>query len=349
MLELSTKLSRRVEFRPGKQKEFLELVRNKLEIKNKYLAKLIGVSTKTLNDWKRGKYCMAFDSLKFLCKKAGITIPVDIKTKDRFWYVSMGAKTGWIAVYKKYGYLGGDPEKRKKKWYEWWEKEGQFKKHPIINVPAPVKLPARSRELAEFIGILLGDGGITRRQITITLHRIDDKKYAQYVQNLIDSLFELKPSLYARRKENVINITVSRSRLVRFFVKMGLHIGSKVRNQTDIPTWIKKSNNFSTTCLKGLFDTDGCLYIDKHRIKDRVYLNAGMNFTNRSLPILSFFKMNLEKLGYHPTQRTNFSIFLRKEAEIIRYFKEIGSANSKYWEKLNKFLKNKYGEVPKWS
>ena len=74
-----------------------------------------------------------------------------------------------------------------------------------------------------------------------------------------------------------------------------------------------------------------------------------MNFTNRSLPILNFFKDNLIKLGFHPRQKTPFSIFLRIENEINRYFKEIGSSNPKHFSKFKKYFENKFGEVPKWT
>ena len=87
----------------------------------------------------------------------------------------------------------------------------------------------------------------------------------------------------------------------------------------------------------------------KHLYKNKQYLNCGMNFTNRSLPILYFFKNKLEKFNFHPTQKTKFSIFLRREKEIIQYFQKIGSSNPKHLKKFKNYFKNKYGEVPKWS
>ena len=72
-----------------------------------------------------------------------------------------------------------------------------------------------------------------------------------------------------------------------------------------------------------------------------------MNFTNRSLPVLSFFKTKLKQLGFHPTHNTKFSIFLRKENEIIKYFQMIGSSNLKHLYKYKQYFKNKFGGVPK--
>ena len=73
-----------------------------------------------------------------------------------------------------------------------------------------------------------------------------------------------------------------------------------------------------------------------------------MAFTNRLLPILLFFKSALEKLGFHPTQNTKFKVSLRKEKEILDYFKKIGSSNPKHLNKFYEYFQEKYGEVPKW-
>lgn len=326
----------RAVFTPGKQKEFLCQVREKTSLSWLDFAKKFQVHQRTLADWKNEKYSLPLDTLKKICHETRMAIPDWIEIKGRFWYVNNAAKIGGIAMYKKYGRVGGDPGYRKKCWREWWKKEGRYRKDLITAVTKPIKKPALSLELAEFIGILLGDGGITRTQVTITLNRHDDKEYINYVKNLLVKLFEVIPSIYEWQGESVTGIVVSRTELVNFLVKNGLKIGGKVRQQVGIPHWIKESDSYSRACLRGLFDTDGCFYIDRHKYKDKIYLNAGMNFTNRSLPILKFFKGCLERSGFHPTQNTKFHISLRREKEIIRYFHKIRSSNAKHIDKFER-------------
>ena len=122
-----------------------------------------------------------------------------------------------------------------------------------------------------------------------------------------------------------------------------------MKKQIGIPKWINKNTDYKKFCLRGLFDTDGCFFVDRHHIKDAIYCNGGVNFVNRSLPILAFFKNTLEYFGFHPKQTTKFSIFLRKEKEVLRFFKEIGTSNSKHLKRFIEYYKNKYGRVPKWS
>ena len=80
-------------------------------------------------------------------------------------------------------------------------------------------LPKKSNRLAEFVGILLGDGSITKNQISITLNRIVDSEFSFYVKHLVDNLFSVKSSVYERKKESVLNIVVSRIKIVKFLVK----------------------------------------------------------------------------------------------------------------------------------
>ena len=345
MAELSTKkYSKRVIFPSGKQRVFLEQVSKRFSLKK--LASLSGVSVRSLTDWKREKFSISLFALRKICRELNISLPRDIRIESSFWYTQIGSHKGGVAVYKKYGSVGGDVEYRKQKWREWWNNTGKFKEC-FIGSRLKTYFPLKSSRLAEFVGILLGDGGITKRQISITLHKYDDQDFSIYVKSLIKQLFHVTPSLYKRRGENIVSIVVSRSELVQWLNSIGLLTGSKVKQQVDIPIWIKESASFTKACIRGLFDTDGCFYVDKHPYRKKVYENCCMNFTNRSLPILSFFKRGLDQLGFHPTQRTKFSIFLRKEKEILKYFQIIGTSNKKHCKKFQNYFKNKHGEVPK--
>lgn len=335
-------------FPAGEQSKFLDRIQSKLELSSNEISSIVGVHSRTFRDWKREIYSMSLAAAEKLSKKSGIIIPRSIKIKDPFWHAQEAGKLGWSAVIKKYGEFGCNSEYRKLKWREWWEKNGKFNKNEYFLVKN-INYPKESDELAEFIGIILGDGGISKRQVSITLNKIDDLEFSFYVKKLFDKLFAVNASVCPRKNASILNIIVSRTKLVNFLCKMGLKIGSKVRQQTGIPKWIKKSESFTKFCMRGLLDTDGCFYIDKHKYKDKIYLNCGINFTNRSLPILNFFKNNLIKFSYHPTQKTKFGIFLRREEEIIKYFEEIGSSNPKHLNKFKEYSNNKFGEVPKWT
>lgn len=304
------------------------------------LSRAFGVSSRTIRDWRNAKANIPGQFLEFL-KLHGVAVPKYDRVFDEYTLKSKAGKLGAKIRYEMYG-NPGTPEGRKK---------GGLKGIKTMTdkgiryfLPRDVIFPTYSEELAEFIGILLGDGGINERQISITLHKKNDWAYAQYVHGLIKRLFSVDSSIIPKRNENVVTILVSRVKIIQFLNKMGLPKGNKVKNQIAVPLWILESLNFRKACVRGLLDTDGCFYVDRHLTKGTLYSHCGMNFSNRSLPLLSFFMETLEQMGLHPTRNTRFSVFLRREGDIVAYAEEVGFANPKHLEKYQKFF---LGRVPK--
>ena len=299
------------------------------------LAKDYGISTRSLQDWRNSRTALPENFIKSVSTKLPFSLPRPARKIDESKIKSTNGKIGGLTRQALYGNPGTADGRRL----------GGIRSSETMRAqgvtffsPLAIKEPDHSVRLAELIGIILGDGGMTRRQIVITLHKIDDEQYSKYVADLIKKVFDIKPSLVYRKNTNVIDVIVSRTLAVNYLCKMGLSPGSKVREQVKVPSWISKSDNYRKACLRGLFDTDGCFYVDRHFIKNKLYFHSGMNFTNRSLPILGFFKESLEHLGFHPTQKTRFAIFWRREKEIKRYLDKIGSSNPKIWNRYRKFM-----------
>ncbi len=322
--------SKRIKFPQGKQSAFLIKAKNTLGLRDKDLAKLLKISNRTLTDWKREKFCMSLGALKLLFRKTGTKAPKNIKILEPFWYTVKGASAGGVAVYKKYGYVGGNPEARKKKWFEWWNKIGRYKKHPIINVSKPIKKPDLSEELAEFTGIVMGDGGLTKSQLVITLNYIDDLEYSKFVVKFIKKLFNVTPSKYKRFNSKVFVICISRVELVRFCAKIGLKIGNKIRQQIDIPHWIKTNSKFKIACMRGLIDTDGCIIIHKYKSRGKYYTYKKIAFTSRSLPLLKSVGAILDGLNFKHRIGNNFDIRIEATEDVKNYFKIVGTHNPKH-------------------
>lgn len=276
--------SKRVVLPKGKQKGFIGKVAEKTSISK--MAKVCGFSERTIRDWHREKFLMDFGALRKICTMAKIPLPANIKLKDKYWYGLKGASMGGKAMWKKYGRIGNDG-RRKKKWREWWKREGKYKQNKIFTAPKPIKKPKFSKELAEFVGIVLGDGGISKYQVYVTLHMRDDKNYSKFVNKLIKKLFEVPIRKFLRKEDLTIRLVISRVGLVRFCVqKLGLKMGNKIKQQVDIPSWIKNNKKFSVACLRGLFDTDGCVFYHRYKVNRKQYVYKKISFTSHSKPLL---------------------------------------------------------------
>lgn len=113
--------------------------------------------------------------------------------------------------------------------------------------------PKHSLALAEFIGIMLGDGGLPgNHQIKVSFNVKTDSEYAFYICKLIRKLFLVNYHIHRRRKSNGADIVVSSSNLVDFLVRQGLRAGHKVKNQIDVPAWINEKLEYQKVCLRGL-------------------------------------------------------------------------------------------------
>ncbi len=207
-----------------------------------------------------------------------------------------------------------------------------------FNLLKKVKSPKYSVALAELCGILAGDGHVGTYQVSMTTNAQTDKQHAIHVQTLFTEIFQIQATISKKSDSNAVVVVVSSKALCDFFKKIGLTQGNKVHEQLPIPTWIERNRSYTQAFVRGLFDTDGCVYSDTHNISGKTYENIGIAFVNRSLPLLNFFKDTIESLGLNPTQKTKHAVFLRRKKDIVQYFEIIGSSNEKHVKRFCKFL-----------
>lgn len=326
------KPEKRVFFSRGKQYDFLLKTREKIDVSWNLLANKLDISKRTLFDWRREKYSLSLNSLKKICRMAQIDLPSDIEVRKAFWSVHKAAKAGGIAMFRKYGTIG-DPVIRQKKWQEWWQKTGKYNPNKYFVVKEIIK-PEKDTKLAEFIGIVMGDGGMTNKQLTIFLNAVVDKPYSFFVEKLIRDLFKVKAHIYVYKDEGVRRITVSSTHLIVFLQSLDLKIGNKIKQNLDIPKWIKEKEEFTMACIRGLMDTDGCLFMERHHIKNKIYSYPRLSLVSASSTLRNSVFLALKELGFSPFVRSQRSVQLESYLDIKNYFVKIGTNHPKNKKKF---------------
>lgn len=179
------------------------------------------------------------------------------------------------------------------------------------------------------MGIIFGDGGINNLwQLVITLNSISDLKYSIYVKKLLETLFDIRVAVRKRKNKNAIVLVVSSTSLVDFLVSKGAVRGNKVAQQIDVPQWIIGNDEYERFFVRGLIDTDGCLYIHKHRVSGKLYRNIGFNFVSKSLPLVSSVGTLLKKRAIKPhIMRNKTDVYLYSQKAVVDYLKIFGSSN----------------------
>lgn len=212
-------------------------------------------------------------------------------------------------------------------------------KYPNKSHRKSITLPSPSTDLAELMGIIAGDGGINNDwQVNITLNSILDYQYASYVCNLVQKLFNIEPTRRTRPKENTLVIVTTSTSVVDFLILMGAVKGNKIRNNIKVPIWIKNNDLYEKAFIRGLVDTDGCLYIHKHRIKGKEYRNIGLCLTNYADNFTKSAWDILRKNGIKSyLKRENTQLYLYSSASVIKYLSVFGSSNPRILNKCEEW------------
>ncbi|HEY4489512.1 MAG TPA: LAGLIDADG family homing endonuclease [Candidatus Paceibacterota bacterium] len=292
------------------------------------LAELSEVTSRTIRSWRAGDTSMPASIAQAWSEEFNIPLPVhesfDLSEKRR-----AAGMLGGHARIQLYGNFGTAVGRRK----------GGLRSigtHRSIEgspfVAQNILFPERGVQFAELIGIALGDGGLTKYQFIIYLH-IAEKEYIEYVRRLIFEIFDFKPSVTHNPSKNVTRIICSRKNLVSFLQLEGLSIGNKTRNQAIVPAWVQQRPEYARACIRGLVDTDGCVYFDIHTIKGKKYKSCCIAFTSASAPLLDFVENQLKEDGYTPT-RSGRDVRLRRKKDVERYSREIGFSNPKHLKKI---------------
>jgi len=294
-----------------------------------YIAKKLGVSTRVISDWRRGVSSMPISALNLLAKEARIDWKsLSPKILEDFWHTGLAGKKGGIARTALYGNFG-TPDGRRK------GGKKSIKSHRTLNtrfkIRKKVKMPAYSGDLAELLGVFIGDGHLSYYQALVTTNSKTDSQHASFVASLIKNLFGVNARISCKKKENTINVVASSVEVVRHLSRLGMPMGNKLNAGLTVPQWIMNSQYYQQRFIRGLFDTDGCVYIDTHKTSAKTYRHLCWTITSYADTLIAGVVEILQKMKFSPTNRkSQRSVYLRKQKEIHRYFKEVGTSNPKH-------------------
>lgn len=328
----------RLEFESGFQKKWLQkLIRNK-NLKISDLSKLCKVSNRTIRDWLREKFKISLEAANLISNKYEVKIPPDTKILDEYWYGKKGAHKGGLARLMKYGPPGTSAGRRKGGQVSQLRRKLNPEKYLNCNIAKKFKKFNKSIDLAELAGIIFGDGGLANNQLTISLNPSTEPEYVNFVINLENKIIGERPCIYTYRQKDIkeARLVITGVNLIRNLKKIGVSWKNKVKEQVDVPKWIKRENKFSIACVRGLIDTDGCVYYHKHG----KYFNIGITYTSHSVPLLKFLSQTLTNNGFCP-KISGDGVYLYKESEVLKYAREIKFSNDHHLNRLNEYLKIK--------
>lgn len=186
-----------------------------------------------------------------------------------------------------------------------WRKE-QLKKRP-----KEYHKLARSGDLAELIGIVLGDGYIGQHDRTQVLRIVSNSNNPGFINrysSMVEKVFRKKPGCRKRKTENGIDIVLYEKNIAD---RLGLATGAKTHRVFELPSWIQRVRLYKIRFLRGLYETDGC-----HCEHLPTYTHKFI-FTNVNQSLLDIVFVLLCEFGFHPS-KTKSNIQISRKLEVER-------------------------------
>ncbi len=198
-----------------------------------------------------------------------------------------------------------------------------------LNHSNKVTLPKKSKTLAEFVGICLGDGCASKYQTSVSLNATADALYIPYVTTLATKLFPGATVTHVKRvKHNVVDIRINSRSVASFMKSMGI-----VSHAKYVPSWIVDNPTYVKACIKGLFDTEGSISFKAYNHRKGTSIYKQLNFRNVNLNLMTFVRDSLLRMGFKPTMTLKKSLYLSNHASIELYRKTMTFGNPKLLER----------------
>ena len=212
-------------------------------------------------------------------------------------------------------------------------------------------IPSISSELAEETGWHIGDGsmnfykhdGKQKGIYQLRGHIEDDKPhYLERIKPLFKQIYDLDISLREMPSTRVFGFQIWNSELVKFKQNLGLPLGKKW--DISIPSVFLQSNELKSAVIRGIFDTDGCVYLNKNRkLYPHLHISTICPTLSKQLSDL------LNGLGIRTTVYTElfnkdfnrqkaYRLTIRGEEMLHKFMKIIQPKNPKHIAKYQKFL-----------
>ncbi|MEM4264121.1 MAG: hypothetical protein QW666_04495, partial [Candidatus Woesearchaeota archaeon] len=306
-------ISSRLEFEKGKLSAFIGLVKKKTGLSWEALANKMHMNEWSLRiGYGEERFLISLKNYKLLCHLARINEREFLRFV-KFMYPENWGKT-------KGGQITG-----RRACQTWLKKyTGQHE----------IKLPQFTERLAEFAGILFGDGYLSKHNycICITSHKINESKYSDYITQLIVNLFGIKPKTRILENKNAVQTFFNSKQIHTFLRELTIPCGRKRGQELKIPKWVLARKDFLRGFIRGFSDSEGSLFMSA---EDSVF-----NIRSSDLTLLHLLQDALRSYGLH-FALTGDRLQTHSVAAIENYFCDIGSSNPKQIIKFLEYVKNK--------
>lgn len=294
-----TRLGRRMRLKPGMQATLVQAVKKQTKFHWAKLSKLLGVSDFTLRcDWGY--------------ERTTIPEPCFLKLIS---FLPKGQQARFNAALL---------ETLDQNWGQRKGVEISLQAQGVTRIGKISREMLASPDFAEFIGIVLGDGHVSRKSIAIAFNNKCEQEYANYVCSLVENLFGKRPLQSVKNGGSVRYVLTNSTELVSFLVAHGIPLGSRKNRAIGALGIFGKNKTLLRRFVRGLVDTDGGVFR-----KSRKDMRLLIEFKSFNKSLLDSFVRAVKLLGFHPSKSGKNAARIQLQEEVHRYAREVGFSNHK--------------------
>ena len=217
------------------------------------------------------------------------------------------------------------------------------------------KFPSKiTPELAEETGWHMGDGSMNFYKngkhigglYQLRGHIEDDKPhYIERIKPVFKMLYGIDISLREMPSTRVFGFQIWSNELVKFKESLGLKTGPKL--DLVIPSNFLKTDELKSAVIRGIFDTDGCIYLEKknNKLYPRMQIaTICFQLAKQLKNIFSEFKINTilseDKWSKRGNRKTLYLIRINGDSMFHKFMNVIKPANPKHLAKYSLYRKS---------
>jgi hypothetical protein len=167
----------------------------------------------------------------------------------------------------------------------------------------------RDGNLAELIGVTLGDGNIHSFARTECLRIVGNSHNYSFIERyaeIVERVVKKRPAVRKRKASNATDIVIYEKYLSK---RLTIPTGARGRLTIKVPSWIRRSKKMKIRFLRGLYEAEGSIHFHAKTYTHKLL------FSNRNESLLSIVENGLKKLGFHP-HRSLYVIQVSRKVEV---------------------------------
>ncbi len=175
----------------------------------------------------------------------------------------------------------------------------------------------RDGDLAELVGVVLGDGHICSYARTEELRIISNSNNPGFVARyakIIEKVFNKKPYVRNSGQSNSIRIGIYEKNISD---RLKIPSGARKHLKVAVPIWILKNRKYIVRYLRGLYEAEGSFCIHKPTYTYKFL------FSNKNETMLNNVHFLMKKIGFHPHKSIN-QIQISKKVEVFGAVEVLG-------------------------